>query len=115
MEHTPTRCHGLQLTVTVPQGNRRELIQALEGFREKAVAEPGLRDCDFFEDLSEPNRFLWTEWWPCAEDVDRVRASQRFRALAAAVRLLGRLVRVHQVEGQLGTDDENILRTPVRG
>ncbi|MCP4903202.1 MAG: hypothetical protein GY906_40085 [bacterium] len=95
-QHLPR--YGLQLVVTTTQGSRRELLQSLEGFREKAVAEPDNSHCEIFEDLGENNRILWTEWWPSREVIERVLESERFRAMSAAIRLLGNLERMQRVE-----------------
>ena len=79
------------------QIHRRELIQTLEGLKQRIAAnEPGCV-CEVFEDLGEPNRFLWIERWPTSEDADRAQASDRFRALLGAIKVLGTLESIRRV------------------
>jgi quinol monooxygenase YgiN len=88
---------GIEVAMSTSQAHRRELIQALEGLRKRAISDESGCACDFFEDLAAPNRFLWTEWWRTTRETDRAQASDRFRALLGAVQLLGTLEAVRRV------------------
>ena len=79
------------------QIHRRELIQTLEGLKDRIAADESSCVCEVFEDLREANRFLWSEWWPTLADADRAQASDRFHALLGAVKVLGSLESVRRV------------------
>jgi len=80
------------------QINRRELLQTLGDLRDRLAAGEADCECDFFEDLSEPNRFLWTEWWALREMADEAMESTRFRTLLGAIKVLGTLKRVRRLD-----------------
>jgi quinol monooxygenase YgiN len=89
---------GIEVTISTRQTNRRELLQTLEGLRVRLVATETECECGVYEDLSEPNRFVWTEWWRRPENVDHAMNSQHFRTLLAAVNVLGTLESVRRVD-----------------
>ena len=80
------------------QTHRRELLQTLEDLRDRFAAGEADCVCDFFEDLSEPNRFMWTEWWTKSEKVDQAMESRRFRTLLGAIKVLGTLESVRRLD-----------------
>jgi len=75
--------------MSTSQSNRRELIQALEGLRDRFIGLETRCRCEIFEDLGVPNRFLWIECWPSIEECESARVSERFRALLGAIKVLG--------------------------
>lgn len=89
---------GIEVTVRAQQTHRRELLQTLEDLRDRLMDGASDCVCDFFEDLSEPNRFMWTEWWVEPEKIDEVMKSRRFRTLLGAVKVLGTLESVRRVD-----------------
>ena len=97
--------------MTTNQNHRRELVQALEGFRERIGRDHPECECDIFEDLGEPNRFLWTERWATPEEADRSRESERFRALLGAVKVLGTLEAVRRIT-QRRNGDRGFAKRP---
>ena len=80
------------------QTHRRELLQTLEDLRGRLGAHEPDCVCDFFEDLSEPNRFLWTEWWARPDLVDEAMESSRFHTLLGAIKVLGSLEGVRRLD-----------------
>jgi quinol monooxygenase YgiN len=96
-QKNPEMSCGIEVAMSTSQGQRRELIQALEGLRKQAISDGPECACDVFEDLAAPNRFLWTEWWRTTWEADRAQASDRFRALLGAAQLLGTLEAVQRV------------------
>ena len=80
---------GLVIALKTSPGNRREILMALEEFRRRALTEPGCTACEVLEDVTEHNRFVWTEWWADGADADRAVTQPRVRALLGAVKLLG--------------------------
>lgn len=80
---------GLFLALKTSPANRRELLLALEEFRQRALTEPGCTACQVLEDTSDVNHFLWTEWWRDEAWADQAMERPRFRALLGAIQLLG--------------------------
>ena len=80
---------GLVLTLKTSPANRRELLLALEEFRQRVLSEPGCTACQVLEDTSDLNHFVWTEWWLDQARADLAIERPRFRALLGAVKLLG--------------------------
>lgn len=79
------------------QNHRRELTQTLEGLKDRINASEPDCDCEVFEDLAIPNRFLWSEWWPGQKELETAQTSDRFRALLGAIKVLGSLESVRNV------------------
>ncbi len=80
---------GLLLALTTRPSQRREFLLALEEFRDRVLAEPGCARCEIYEDVTQINRFVWSEWWPDRNSAERTVHENRFRALLGAVKLLG--------------------------
>jgi quinol monooxygenase YgiN len=94
----PHLSRGVEVTIRTRQTHRRELLQTLEGLRDRLVAAETECECDVYEDLGEPNRFVWTEWWRRSESVDHAMNSQHFRTLLAAAKVLGTLESVRRLD-----------------
>lgn len=92
--------------MTTSQAHRRELILTLEEIKSRIVEAESNCACEVFEDFSEPNRFRWSEWWPSREHTRRAMESERFRALLGAVKVLGSLEYVHEVNRTQKDDRE---------
>lgn len=99
------RC-GIEVAMRTSQIHRRELIQTLEGLKDRIAADESNCVCEVFEDLREANRFLWSEWWPTLADADQAQASDRFHALLGAVKVLGTLESVRRVRQNSPDDSE---------
>jgi len=95
---------GLVFALRSSPANRREMLLALEEFRQRVLAEPGCTACDVLEDVSETNRFLWMEWWSDPIGVDQIVSRARFRALIGAVQLLGRAECLQRLDRRETTD-----------
>ena len=94
--------------MTTQQIHRRELIQTLEGLKDRiSESEPDC-GCEVFEDLAVANRFLWSEWWPSVEECESAQDSERFRTLIGAIKVLGSLESVRHVSRTAGSDREPI-------
>lgn len=83
--------------MTTSQSHRRELILTLEELKDRIIASEPDCACEVFEDLAEPNRFLWSEWWPSPGECQAAQTSERFRALLGAIKVLGSLESVRHV------------------
>ncbi len=97
--------------MSTSQIHRRELVQTLDGLKARVAAEEPECACEFFEDLARSNRFLWKEWWMTKEEADLARASDRFRALLGAVKVLGDLEYVRRLSQQPDGEEETTHET----
>jgi hypothetical protein len=79
--------------------HRRELIQTLEGLRER-----DLEACEVFEDAGEDNRFLWRRRCTDLADAERWLGSEHYRTLMGAIKVLGSLEGVRMC-GPRGIDE----------
>ena len=101
---------GIEVSMNTSQSNRRELIQTLEGLRDRVIRLETGCGCEIFENLGVPNRFLWLEWWPSIEECESARVSERFRALLGAIKVLGTMEAlkvVHSVDEHAGPHHGN--------
>lgn len=94
---TTRPAHGIEIVVRTSQANRRELLQTLEEFRGRLGGDPCR--CDIFESMTDANLYLWAEWWPDPDQVTQAKASARFRTLLGAIRVLGSLEQIRDLEG----------------
>jgi len=99
--------------MTTRQSHRRELILTLEGLKDCIVASEPDCSCEVFEDLAEPNRFLWSEWWPSFEACERSKASERFGALLGAIKVLGFLESVRLVNRTSESEQKSRRDKPI--
>ena len=97
---------GLKLICRTTPANRRELLQTLQALQAALEAEAPVTECELFEDLVIPNRFLWTEWWPEKLQLESSLQSERFETLRAAVEVLGTLESL-----SYGTTSEDLGRS----
>ena len=95
---------GLFLALKTSSANRRELLLALEEFRQRVLVEPGCTDCQVLEDTSDLNHFVWTEWWLDQARADLAIERPRFRALLGAIRLLGAVEAMDWLGRRAGPD-----------
>ena len=82
---------GLEILVRVPPENRQEFIHSL-----KLLSRPERRPADclghtLFEDISQPNRFIWIEHWTEAKALEAHMRTERFHSLLGAMDVLGTL------------------------
>jgi hypothetical protein len=76
----------IEVLMSVPDPNRRELVQTLDGLRE---ADTELSEV--FEDVLENSRFLWRTRCTDRATAERWMSSDHYRTLMAAIRVLGNL------------------------
>ena len=93
---------GIEVSFRSKPANRRELIQSLEMLRERVLAADRAGECLISEDLTEPNVFRWSEWWPDESDTSAIASTERFQTLLGAIRLLGSLDGVYHVTRSSG-------------
>jgi quinol monooxygenase YgiN len=92
---------SLEIHVDVEPEKRREFLLAAESLLQRSAAEESpCRDRRVFEQHGDPNHFLWREEWLDRTALDRRMASNEFRALLGALRVLGQAhdLRITSVE-----------------
>jgi len=98
MNLTRPRLHGIEVVLRTSDHHRRELLQTFEELRASGADDASPLACDLYEDVTEANRFLWTEWWRLADEAEESMASARFRTLLGAIKVLGTLEVVRRVD-----------------
>jgi hypothetical protein len=79
--------------------HRRELVQTLEGLRDR-----DRESCEVFEDAGEDNRFLWRRRCADLAAAEAWLASDHYRTLLGAIKVLGTLEAVRMC-GLRGIDE----------
>ena len=79
----------VQLELSTTQENRRELVQTLASFRQRALDEGYA--CEVFEDLFRANVFVWIEGCRSEEQLQETLRSVGFLSLLGAIEVLGLL------------------------
>jgi hypothetical protein len=87
---------AVQLELSTTQENRRELVQTLVSFRQRALDSGGV--CEVLESLSRPNAFLWLQCWRSEEQLEEELRSVGFLSLLGAIEVLGELENASVVE-----------------
>lgn len=86
---------GLELIVRVQPYRRVEFLQAV-----RMVTDPAHRNSScvcqiLFEDVGEPNRFLWMERWSGSDHLNEYMRTDRFRSLLGAFSVVGSIEEMH--------------------
>ena len=80
---------GFGIVVRVDAVKRHEFLQSFE-----MLTAPEKRDSEcikqnLFEDVDEPNRFLWVESWSSSEALESYLNTDRFLTIKGAIEVLG--------------------------
>ena len=102
---------GLELSLQCDERYRAELTQTLENLSQAQVAGGSCLECHVYEDLTQPNGFLWLQWWTSEPEIQDHLASVEFRTLLGAVKVLGSLVSTRIVGLQDSTSIMGALLT----
>ena len=102
---------GLELSLQCEERHRAELTQTLENLSQAQVAGGSCLECHVYEDLTQPNGFLWLQWWTSEREIQDHLASVEFRTLLGAVKVLGSLVSTRVVGLQDSTSIMGALLT----
>jgi quinol monooxygenase YgiN len=91
---------GIQVLSTFPPENRREFIRAFKMLPPFDGCKKNCGFCRLFEDVGEPNSFLWVEYWRNEKAMEEYLQSNRFKTLMGAVETLGELIYFNKVQFQ---------------
>ncbi len=82
---------GLEIHIDIAPGKRKEFLQTVETLlEERPVADRSCTDRAVFEQHGAPDHFLWHENWEDRAALDAHLASDEFRMLLGALRVLGK-------------------------
>ena len=100
---------GLEIRIDIGPGKRREFLQTADTLLEENPTR-GTRCMDrgMFEQHGVPNQFLWHEEWDDSDSLEERLASQEFRTLLGALRVLGKThdIRIANVERRSNPEKE---------
>jgi len=83
---------GFAITVTVFPDKRNEFLQAFVMLKELKELGDSRLDYALFEQIKEPNTFLWLEHWQNIESLNCYYKNTRFKAMMGAIEIMGQLI-----------------------
>ncbi|MGB3097309.1 MAG: antibiotic biosynthesis monooxygenase [Candidatus Deferrimicrobiaceae bacterium] len=86
---------GLEVIVRVHPYRRVEFLQAVRMVTDPAHPNTGCAGQCLFEDVGEPNRFLWMERWSGSDHLNEYMRTDRFRSLLGAFSVVGSIEEMH--------------------
>ena len=82
---------GLNILVRIEAKNRTEFIQAFDLARHIEQLGEKRHYVELFEEVGEPNTFLWVEYWESDTSLSEYIQTIKFKSLMGAVKVLGEL------------------------
>ena len=79
---------GTTIKMTVPAGQRKELLQTVKAMLGPIRCESGCISCNCYEDVEDENVLFFEEEWKARQDLENHLKSDHFGVLNAAMRLL---------------------------
>ena len=86
---------GLEVIVRVHPYRRVEFLQAVRMVVDRADRSGACASQGLFEDVGEPNRFLWMERWSGSDPMNEYMRTDRFRSLLGAFSVVGSIEEMH--------------------
>ena len=83
---------GFEILIKIHPEKRAEFLLAYEMLKSKDQQDNDRLELKLFEQVIEPNTFLWFERWTSDESLSRYTADNRYRAMMGAIDALGQLV-----------------------
>jgi quinol monooxygenase YgiN len=80
---------GLGIVVRVEPLKRQEFLQSFEMLTATEQRDTACIKQNLFEDVDEPNRFLWIESWSSSEALETYLNTDRFLTIKGAIEVLG--------------------------
>lgn len=80
---------GLGIVVRVEPLKRQEFLQSFEMLTASERRDSACLKQNLFEDVDEPNRFLWIENWSSSEALETYLNTDRFMTIKGAIEVLG--------------------------
>ncbi len=91
---------GIQVLSKFPPENRREFIRVFKMLPPFDGYSKNCSFCRLFEDVGEPNSFLWVEVWRNENAMEAYLQSNRFKTFMGAIETLGELIHLNKVKFQ---------------
>lgn len=86
---------GLEVIVRVNPYRRMEFLQAVRMQLERGERSTECPWSGLFEDVGEPNRFLWVERWTGIDPLNAHMRTDHFRSLLGAFSVVGSIEGIH--------------------
>ena len=83
---------GFEILIRIHPEKRAEFLLAYEMLKSNDQQDKDRLELELFEQVIEPNTFLWFERWTSDESLSRYTADNRYRAMMGAIDALGQMV-----------------------
>lgn len=83
---------GFEILVKIEPEKRVEFLQAFEMFKNIDQQNNSHIDLELFEEVQEPNTFLWIEHWDNSDSLSRYYSNNKFISMMGAIEVLGQLI-----------------------
>ena len=83
---------GIEILVRIHPEKRIEFLQAFNMLRQLDQLGDNRIDLDLFEQIKEPNTFLWLEHWENTESLTHYYQDNKYKAMMGAIDIMGQLV-----------------------
>ena len=97
---------GFEIVIQVSSSKRQEFLQAWSLLAKVPDDKAACIEQYLFENIHQPNIFLWLERWDDAEKMGEYLKSDRFRMVTGAVEVLGENSRLYRSTWQ--TESEGV-------
>ncbi len=89
---------GFHIFAKVPSEKRQEFLQTFKLLSRPDKRAAGCKGQNLFEDVNEPNRFIWIEDWRDSKTLEAHMKTEQFSSLLGAIDVLGSLEALRTVE-----------------
>ena len=83
---------GIEILVKINSEKRIEFLQAFDMLRQLDQLGERRLDLELFEQIKEPNTFLWLEHWDNKESLAIYYQDNKYKAMMGAIDFMGQMV-----------------------
>ena len=83
---------GIEILIRINPDKRVEFLQAFDMLTQLDQLGDSRVDMELFEQIKEPNTFLWLEHWDNTESLANYYQDNKYRAMMGAIDIMGQLV-----------------------
>ena len=83
---------GIEILIRINPDKRVEFLQAFNMLKQLDQLGESRVDLELFEQIKEPNTFLWLEHWDNTESLTHYYQDNKYRAMMGAIDIMGQLV-----------------------
>ena len=91
---------GFEILVNVPREKRQEFLQTCKMLHDPKNPDPDCQRHALFENINQPNQFLWMEHWKVRKSVEAHLNSRKFGILMGAISVLGETNQILRLEAE---------------